>query len=108
IVFLHYKSEKEAFEKWERRKKRINWNNLIVKFNDQNLCTDDLIEEFDKMDFQNKLCFTSKPYKKLNSVIFFEEYENEPYVLNDTKKKIYKKYLNTTRYINNSKSGNIQ
>ena len=28
IVFLHYKSEEEAFQKWERRKERINMKNI--------------------------------------------------------------------------------
>ena len=32
VVFLHYKSEEEAYQKWNRRKKRINYNNLIFKF----------------------------------------------------------------------------
>lgn len=100
IVFLHYKSRNEVLEKWDRRKKRINWDNMIVKFNDQNLCTEELIEEFDMMNFRNKICFTAKPYKKLNSVIVFDKYINKPYVLNDTKKRIYKKYINTTNYIN--------
>jgi len=100
IVFLHYKSKEEAFNKWERRKKRINWDNMIVKFNDQNLCTEELINEFDKMNFKNKICFTAKPYNNLNTVIVFDEFLNEHYVLSDTKKKIYRKYINTTKYIN--------
>lgn len=40
IFFLHYHSEQEVREKWERRVKRINWNKLLVKFNDQNGCTE--------------------------------------------------------------------
>jgi uncharacterized protein (DUF1919 family) len=62
IHFLHYKSEKEAFQKWNRRVKRINWNKVIFKFNDQNLCTPELIEKFSKLQVQNKICFTSKEY----------------------------------------------
>lgn len=101
IVFLHYKSNEEAEGKWERRKKRINWNNLIVKFNDQNLCNEELIYEFDSLKFSNKLCFTAKHYEGLKSVVVFDEYSNEQFVLNDTKKSIYKKYIDTTKYINN-------
>ena len=29
IVFLHYKSAEEAMEKWNRRKQRIHWDNLL-------------------------------------------------------------------------------
>ena len=32
IMFLHYDSEEDAKEKWDRRKKRINWDNIIYKF----------------------------------------------------------------------------
>ena len=39
ICFLHYKTETEALEKWNRRCKRINKNCTIFKFNDQNGCT---------------------------------------------------------------------
>ena len=38
VVFLHYKSEQEALEKWNRRSKRINWNNIVFKFSEQNYC----------------------------------------------------------------------
>lgn len=58
IAFLHYHSEEEAREKWNRRKKRINWDRLLVKFNDQNLCTKELVEKFYALDYKNKLFFT--------------------------------------------------
>lgn len=60
IFFLHYHSAEEAKEKWKRRCKRIVWQRLIVKFNDQNGCTEDDIEEFIKLPFKNKLFFTVK------------------------------------------------
>ena len=31
IFFLHFHSEQEAREKWERRVQRINWNRLLIK-----------------------------------------------------------------------------
>ncbi|MCC8015128.1 MAG: DUF1919 domain-containing protein, partial [Eubacterium sp.] len=37
IVLLHYSSFEEAKAKWDRRKARIRWDNMIVKYNDQNL-----------------------------------------------------------------------
>lgn len=60
IFFLHYHSEIEAKEKWERRVKRINWNKLLVKFNDQNGCTEKEVEHFMKLDYKNKLFFTCR------------------------------------------------
>ena len=50
IMFMHYKSEQEVLEKWNRRLQRVDWDNLIIKFNDQNECTKEQIEEFNKID----------------------------------------------------------
>ena len=77
IHFLHYASQEEAEQKWNRRVKRIKFDNLLVKFSDIYLCTDDLIYEFDTLTFKNKLCFTSKEFNDCNSVIFFKECRNK-------------------------------
>ena len=62
IYFMHYKSKLEAAEKWQRRVQRINYDNLIVKFNDQNLCDEKYLEKFLSLPYQNKLFFTSKKW----------------------------------------------
>ena len=49
---------KEINEKLNRRSKRINWNNIIYKFNDQNLCTYNELKKFDEFPAKNKICFT--------------------------------------------------
>ncbi|WP_300358132.1 DUF1919 domain-containing protein [Fusobacterium sp.] len=103
IIFLHYKTEKEVIEKWNRRIKRINWEKMIVKFNDQNNATEEDIIEFDKLPFKNKICFIANPIKnkKLESVIIFKEYTGKKYVLNDVSR--WKNYLNIIKYLNNLK-----
>ena len=58
IMFLHYHSEKEAEEKWEIRCKRIDWDKLIVKFNDQNGCSEKQARMFLDLPFENKIFFT--------------------------------------------------
>lgn len=82
IVFMHYQLEEEILKTWNRRLKRINWDNMIVKFSDTAYgCTDALIEEFDQMPFANKVCFTSKASSKCKCVIPMKEYEGKEYVL---------------------------
>ncbi len=61
IHFLHYTARKEAGMHWQSRVKRINWNKLLYKFNDQNLCTDQHLAQFSQLPLPNKLCFTSRP-----------------------------------------------
>lgn len=74
IHFLHYYSEKEAAEKWYRRAKRINWNNLIVFGMEQNLCTDDDIRVFDKLPFERKFFFSTKELTDVTSNCFVEKF----------------------------------
>lgn len=83
ICFLHYEDINEINDKWNRRSKRINWNNIIYKFN-----------------AKNKICFTSKKYENINT-IQLKQYENEQYVKSDTKESDYKKYIDIYKYINN-------
>ncbi len=60
IVFLHYKTKEEALEKWNRRKERVNFDNIIIKFSRMNLCTDKEIEKFCKLSFENKFVFNTR------------------------------------------------
>lgn len=62
IHFLHYASPEEALTKWQRRAARLDYDNLIVKMADRDLCTPELIAEFDRLDFPSKVCFTAKSY----------------------------------------------
>ena len=66
IFFLHYHSEKEAREKLERRIKRINWDKLLVKFNDQSGCTETEVNRFMGLPYKNKLFFTCKEWPNLS------------------------------------------
>ncbi len=82
IHFMHYSSAYEAREKWFRRLERINWDErkLFFKFCDRELCTEELIADFNQLDFSNKVCFTSKNYPDFKSNIWIKECSNEPCV----------------------------
>ena len=72
IVFLHYKSKDEAEEKWNRRKKRVDFDNIFLKFSRANLCTDKEIEEFCNLQFKNKFVFNTKKVPEYPCEIFWE------------------------------------
>ncbi len=97
IMFLHYSSEKEAKEKWDRRKQRINWDNIIYKFSDQNMCTYEHIKKFDEFKAKNKILFTTRKYEGINS-IQIKEFSKSESVMDDIK--TYKKYFNFYKYLN--------
>lgn len=54
IHFLHYKTFEEAVEKWETRKQRINWDNLLVEMASPR---EEEILEFAKLPYEKKICF---------------------------------------------------
>ncbi len=69
IHFLHYKSREEARAKWEKRKSRINKNNMLVKMAEIDFCTKELIEKFDNLPFKNKICYTANNYPGIKSAV---------------------------------------
>lgn len=102
IMFLHYENKEEARKKWNRRKQRINWDKIVYKFSDQNMCTYKHLKKFQEFEAKNKICFTTRKYEDIDSIQIkdFEKCEN---VSDDIKK--YKKYINIYKYINNIKLG---
>ena len=55
ILGNHYKTHEELITCWERRKKRINWDNLFVLFTSDKKNN---IEEFAKLKYEHKLCIS--------------------------------------------------
>lgn len=72
IVFLHYKSEEEAKYKWDKRKERIVWDNIILKNTEQNIASVESLKKFDAIDEKIgfKICFTSKSYGLKSEIVW--------------------------------------
>lgn len=82
IHFLHYHSEEEAIDKWSRRSKRIIWDKILYKFNDQNGCTPEMIKEFAELNIKNKVCFTVLDgFENYDCVYRIKNCPNPEYVL---------------------------
>lgn len=92
IHFLHYDSQEEALEKWNRRKKRINMNNLFFKIScrnpEQNLS---VLTSFQNLK-NNKIIFTGEQFP---GAIYYPELQtsNEKYT--------YHKRIDIISYLNN-------
>ena len=76
IHFLHYYSEEEAAEKWYRRARRINWNNIVVFGMEQNLCTLEDIKAFDKLPYKRKFFFSTRYLPEIASNCFVEKFSD--------------------------------
>lgn len=100
IVFMHYNSEEEVLSKWERRKSRVDYNNMIVKFSDSDPARDvKYVEEFDRLPFPNKVCFAGKPFHSCKSVIFMKEFKSQGFVFSE--------WAYSYRYYNFVKKANL-
>ena len=76
IQLLHYKSCEEAISKWEKRKKRIDFNNCLIKMsNRSSLFTADIYQRFENLKFKNKILFT-KDNVKYKDCIYVEKFKD--------------------------------
>ncbi|MDR0500415.1 MAG: DUF1919 domain-containing protein [Coriobacteriales bacterium] len=62
IHFLHYESNEEAAKKWNQRKARINYCNLVIKYCDRDLATAESIFRFSELQYEKKVVLTAKEY----------------------------------------------
>ena len=102
LFFLHYHSEKEAREKWERRIKRINWDKLLVKFNDQNGCTETEVNRFIGLPYKNKLFFTCKEWPNLNGegYTFIRQFPKHDFIMASYELFGKNRYIDRTEVLN--------
>ncbi len=84
IVFLHYKTKEEVIEKWERRKKRVNYDNIIIKFSRMNLCTELEFDAFSKISFTSKFFIDNKIPLDFSWQEYIKSCDENGYIKNDT------------------------
>lgn len=77
IYFMHYDSERDAQEAWDRRKKRMNWDHLYVLYTDRSGCSMDDLKAFDALPYEHKVVFTHIPQPEIKSAYYITGYENE-------------------------------
>lgn len=108
VHFLHYKDIEEAKSKWTRRIERLNYNNLFFIYSDgggavagagEHDFKEDYINRFEKLPYERKIFFSSKP-RKGKSVVLIKDYINEMHVGDSTLNRKYEKYINITKWLN--------
>lgn len=103
VYFMHYATKEEAKSKWERRVKRINYDNMLVKFCDQNGATPEQIRAFDALPLANKVCFCAKPYPELKSVVVLSADVDQMCVRAETEENNFTRDYPITRVLNRMK-----
>lgn len=102
VHFLHASGNDQAYSDWNRRKARIDYSRIIVKFSTQNHWTKDQCIDFMNWDFpaENKLFFTTRKIIDTD----YEKVFMRDAGLSDTRDegRFYQKYVNMTKVINGS------
>lgn len=75
IHFMHYETCREAKEKWERRKQRINWGNILVLATDQEGFDEVLFRQWKQIPYAKVLFTAQTQYAQDQDSMFFPEYE---------------------------------
>ena len=66
LNMMHYPNADNALKKWNERKQRINWYNILVEMSTE---SKEILEQFDELPFSKKVCFV--PFKSdLNSAFY--------------------------------------
>lgn len=76
LFLVHYKSVEEAQRKWNERKTRINWRNIVIFNTDREGMTDELKDRFEALPYK-KVMFVHKPDKKHSCCFYLKGYEEE-------------------------------
>lgn len=69
IHMLHYNTDEEALAKWNRRKSRMDLNNLFIKMHAPDNIDEEKIRQFDALPFKHKVIFTEKVYNDIPSAV---------------------------------------
>jgi len=102
IQLVHYESFDEGVQKWEERKRRINWDNLFIIGTDRDGCTYETIRRFEQLPYKNKVIFTHVRYPEFSSACNIKGFEdrNELGVITFYKKQFLKRrYLDDFDYV---------
>lgn len=109
IYFNHADTAEEAREIWNRRRERVNYDNIWLISCDRGLDYED-IKAFGNLPAKGKVLFTAKEYPEFDYCLFFKEYEGRDsvgeYMSNHTPildHFVYEKYFDYVRWLNTGK-----
>ena len=81
---MHYKDPDIAKDKWERRRKNVNWDNIILKFSYMNGCNDDHVHDFEKIKGIKKFALVSHEFPEYNDCKIASYAIKDGQIINDT------------------------
>ena len=100
IDFVHYADEEQALNAFERRKKRIIYDNIYFILCERENCTYDIMRRFDELPYKNKIIFTHSKIN-LKSAYCIHGFEDDDELGNiiNYRKGSFKRYYDSFDYV---------
>lgn len=70
IWFVHYNSFDEAATIWNKRKERVIFDNIRVMMTIRDGCTQDTIDRFSALRYENKVMFANEPHPECECAVY--------------------------------------
>lgn len=105
-VFTHYNDEKEALDKWNSRKERINKDNIFIFIEERDGITKQDLEKLASLKVKGIVAFTCNEYKDMPYAVYLPKYHKDGEVGNILKKnhltgkREYEKYFDFVKWFN--------
>ena len=104
IYFNHSKTEEEAKLNWDKRKKRINYDNLFIIMYDRDEITKEDIKKLENVDCKNKIVLSDKEYPDIEYVLTIQpnnKVNGQQYLDKDIlDKATFEKYFDFVKWLN--------
>jgi len=60
LFFMHFKTLEDAIEKWDRRYRRINYEQICIMMDCKMHATEEFLDRFEKLPFERKVIFSHR------------------------------------------------
>ncbi|MGM9535383.1 MAG: DUF1919 domain-containing protein [Intestinibacter sp.] len=104
IYFNHSKTEEEARLNWDKRKKRINYDNLFIIMYDRDEITKEDIKKLENVDCKNKIVLSDKEYPDIDYVLTIQhnnKVNGQQYLDKDIlDKRTFEKHFDFVKWLN--------
>lgn len=104
IYFNHSKTEEEARLNWNKRKKRINYDNLFIIMYDRDEITKQDIKQLENVDCKNKIVLSDKEYPDIDYVLTIQpnnKVNGQQYLDKDIlDKRTFEKHFDFVKWLN--------
>ncbi len=105
IYFNHSKTKEEAKKNWDRRKERINYENLFIIMYDRDGITKDDIRKLENVNCRNKIVLSDKKYQDIKYVLTikpnYDKVNGQQYLDRDIlDKRTFEKHFDFVKWLN--------